>query len=76
MKQHTMQMIKALLKRRGYVVLPEIDWEFLNYEKDRWHDRHPYRSRHWVREGYVEEVYGIRGGSEMHKIKSTERSFL
>ncbi|PKN89113.1 MAG: hypothetical protein CVU51_01895 [Deltaproteobacteria bacterium HGW-Deltaproteobacteria-1] len=38
--------------------------------------RRLHRSRHWVREGYVEEVYGIRGGNDMQKIKLVERSFV
>lgn len=39
-------MVKALLKRWGYVVLPKSDWDFLNYEKDRWHDRRRHIVQH------------------------------
>jgi len=77
MKKHATKMAKALLKRQGYIALPQSDWDFLNHEKDRWRDRrYLQRSRHWVRKGYVEEVYCIPGDNNMQKIKLVERSFV
>jgi putative sugar O-methyltransferase len=38
-KQLAKQVVLSLLKRWGYVVMREDDWDFLNHERDRWHDR-------------------------------------
>jgi hypothetical protein len=38
--------------------------------------RRLHRSRHWVREGYVEEVYAIRGSDDRQKIRTAEGSFI
>ena len=39
MKQLAKQLILSLLKRWGYVVILEDDWNFLNQDRDRWLDR-------------------------------------
>ena len=45
-KKHATKMVKALLKRQGYIALPQSDWDFLNHEKDRWRDRRRYIVQH------------------------------